>query len=194
MANDIGVDYTTVAAALYKINRFEVGRVDENMFLALYFNVDEEEPTAAFRFESSLCKSVCDRCSRLMLSKDFLCSKSGTLRTHCFRCRGDDPIMTHPQNVFSRIDLESVEGERFAAVHLMNLESAALTGKGFDCCYVERRAAAITEPDGQPFSETKNEDSRGGAEDRVREVLFKIEGYRYARSKSGALSDRKSVV
>ena len=132
IAADIGVDYNTVLAELNRLDFDESGRVDENMFLALYAKTDEE-CTSTISSDWSLCTSICDRCSRLRLSRDFLCSNTGTLRSHCFRCRGDVPLLVQGKNVFCRVDLRVADEESLIMLHLLNMETAAVNGKGIDC-------------------------------------------------------------
>ena len=194
VANDIGIDYATVLGELHKLDFDKVGKVDENMFFSLYYNVDHERPTT-FHCEMSLCTSICDRCSRMRLSKDFLCSKSMALRTHCLHCRGDVPLTTHPKRIFSRIDMDSFDGERLAVIHLINMESAAATGKGIDCHYVQRGApqrveSQLSSSNHYCHGDEAGSTSRSDIESIIREALFKAEGYRYTKSKSGSNSSR----
>ena len=117
------------------------------------------------------------------------------LRTHCLHCRGDVPLLTHPKRIFSRIDMDALDGDRLALVHLINMESAAATGKGIECHYVQRGgpervesqlSSSIHDYHGGEAGST----SRFETESRIREALFKAEGYRYTRSKSGSNSSR----
>ena len=192
VSDDLGVDYNVALAELRRMDFDNVGKVDENMFAALYFDADEAQISLTIKAEWALCTSVCDRCSCLRLSRDFLCSKSRTLRAHCRNCRGDVPAATLPKNVFCRLDFDDLSGRRLALVHLMNMEAAASTGRGLDCCYVQRCI-----PAGNQGGTTTSaafllgeKDSREAMENRIREALFRVEGYRYTRSKTGTSSSR----
>ena len=191
VANDMGIDYSTVLSELCRVDIDNFGKVDENMFLALYYNADEEREPENFKCDSSICTSVCDRCTRLRLSREFLCSKSGTLKSHCFRCRGDSPLSVQPKNVFSRVDIDVLDGKRLALLHMMNLESAAAVGKGIDCCYVQRGAKRTMELKLSEIAlSTKNVANREAIESRIIDTLLKTEDYRYTRSKTGVSSSR----
>ena len=200
IAADLGVDCSTVIAELHRMDFDESGVVDENMFLAIYSKINEETPSQ-IESDWSLCTSKCDRCNRLRLSRDFLCSKAKTLRSHCYNCRGDSPLHAQPMHVFCRMDLPLADEERLAALHLLNMETAAVNGKGIDCWYVERFAdpsvsdhfketeivgdTEKTRKDGFPDGE-----ARELVENRIKCALFRAEGYRYNRSKRGVSSSR----
>ena len=191
VANDMGLNYSTVLSELCRVDVDNFGKVDENMFLALYYNADEGREPQNFKCDSSICTSVCDRCRHLRLSREFLCSTSGTLKSHCFRCRGDSPLCAQPKNVFSRVDIDVLDGKRLAVLHMMNLESAAAVGKGIDCCYIQRGAEPTMD---RTLSEVplrlKDAANRDAIESRIRDILLKTEGYRYTRTKTGVSSSR----
>ena len=117
IADDLGLEHQAVKAELTRMDIDGLGRVDENMFLALYFGLDEEQEKSFVKADWALFTSRCDRCSRLRLSKAFLRSNARILRSHCFECRGDDLISTHPKHIFCPIDVDILQGELLSVVH-----------------------------------------------------------------------------
>ena len=88
----------------------------------------------------------------------------------------------------------------------MNLESAAVTGRGVDCCYIGRCLVEQRVNDTHPVEKEMPQNvettellhakagsqivARERAEARIKDILYRTEGYRYTRSKSDILLSR----
>ena len=99
-------------------------------------------------------------------------------------------LLSQPKYVFCRLDLVTLDGELLAMVHLMNIESAAVTGRGINCYYNKKRFGPSMIRDLSRSRPSENTVTRDVMDDKIRKSLFKIEGYRYSRSKTGVLSSR----
>ena len=95
--------------------------------------------------------------------------------------------------MFCRIGLDVLDEEHLKMLHLMNIESTAFSGKGVDCLYfLNPRLFAVTHGEiGSPSSDlVEQPESREVLENKIRDALFKIEGYRYTRVKKGPHTSR----
>ena len=123
ISNDFGVPLGLVAQAFNRLDLDGNGRVDENMFLALYADAEHRRDTALSVRDKeancqpesgvsagsiSWCTSICHGCDRLRLSQDFLSAIDRKLVGLCRHCRKDEPKFKQPKRIFTRIDVDTV--------------------------------------------------------------------------------------
>ena len=232
ISNDFGVPLGLVEQAFNRIDLDGNGRVDENMFLALYADAEQRRDTALsvagkeanYQQKSgvstgriSWCTSICHGCDRVRLSQDFLSAIDRKLVGLCRHCRKDEPTFMQPKRIFSRIDVDTLDWQGLAPLHLLNKEAAAVSEKGLDCWYIERKSKTLgrndagasdpwnSNPAPNPSSNkgekgnVEKKQERGGCElstsretfeNAIRGVIHRIEGYNYTRWNSGPRSAR----
>ena len=170
----VQADAALVMDALKCLDLEEQDEVDENMFLDTYLTYLTDPTCPSEKVGRSLCTSICERCKRLCLAKDFLCDESASLRFHCYRCRRKPAACLVPPFIYSRCD-GHLDSTFIGEAHRMNLDAAEVLGKGLDCAYICT-----------PFG------SNGIKNDKeaLKSIFEKVEGVRYILDKVGKHTTR----